>query len=125
MTVRRGSYMTAAPWKYPDEFVEALGAAGVAVAPDVAPSAAREAFDDAYKAELRRLRDRRRSGEVAREHYFDEVVALRKRFWLLTLPLEAWERICSRQSGLRDFEATRLRGQQTEGGAPTLPDDEG
>jgi hypothetical protein len=59
----------------------------------------RAAVDDLYKYELRRLRDRHRAGEVARASFAGEVVSLRKKYWILTLPAGAWERITAGTTG--------------------------
>jgi hypothetical protein len=55
----------------------------------------RDALNDLYRFELRRMRDRLRAGEMEKPEYLDRVVALRKKYWPLTLPLWAWERICA------------------------------
>jgi hypothetical protein len=47
-----------------------------------------------YRYELRTARDRLRAGAFEKSTYLDLVVALRKKYWLLTLPLAAWEKIC-------------------------------
>ena len=86
--------MTVAPWKYPPEFLDALGSAGLRPTPATPPALAREYLNDLYRFELRRLRDRHRAGEIARVDYIDHVIALRKKYWLLALSAKAWERIC-------------------------------
>jgi hypothetical protein len=40
------------------------------------------------------MRDELRAGAIEKAAYLDRVVALRKKYWPLTLPLDAWERIC-------------------------------
>jgi hypothetical protein len=42
------------------------------------------------------MRDRLRAGEFEKSQYLEMVVALRKKYWLLTLPLPAWEKICGK-----------------------------
>jgi hypothetical protein len=56
----------------------------------------RAALNDLYRYELRRMRDRLRAGEIVRLEYLDRVIALRKKYWPLTLQLPAWEKICGR-----------------------------
>lgn len=85
----------AAPWSYPPELLAALAPLGLAPRPTTPPALAREAVDDLYKYELRRLRDRLKRGDVVRANYSAAVIALRKRYWVLTLPLPVWERICT------------------------------
>jgi len=82
-------------WTYPPELGEALAALGFAPRPDTPPSFVRAAVDDLYKYELRRLRDRQRAGHVVKGEFAGQVVALRKKYWMLTLPAGAWERICA------------------------------
>ena len=78
-------------WTYPDELGEALLTFG--------PRVVRDALNDLYRFELRRMRDRLRAGLMERPEYLDRVVALRKKYWPLTLPLGAWERICRGRIG--------------------------
>jgi hypothetical protein len=94
--------MTAASWSYPPELAEALERFGFRPRPDTPPALVREALHDQYRYQLRRVRDDLRAGRVARPAYLDRVVALRKRYWPLTLPLPAWERICIDDSAMSD-----------------------
>lgn len=80
---------------YPPEFLESLATFGLAPTPATPPSLTRGALNDLYRVELRLLRQRLLRGEVVRDRYHDAVVAVRRRYWLLTLPLVAWERICA------------------------------
>ena len=80
-------------WTYPPELVEGLSLIGVAATPAMAPAATREIADDLYRDELRRLRVRLLTGEFDRAHYVELIIAARKKFWVLTLPLQAWEKI--------------------------------
>ena len=85
-------------WSYPEELLAALIPLGLAPTERTAPAFAREAVDELYKYELRRLRDQLRAGDVERANYLGRVIALRKKYWVLTLPLSAWEKICARTS---------------------------
>ena len=82
-------------WSYPPEFLEALARLGLAPTPTTPPALVRGAVNDLYRYELRRLRDRLRAGDVERSRYLDLVVDLRKQYWLLSLQVPAWERICA------------------------------
>jgi hypothetical protein len=82
-------------WFYPPDFLEALGSFGLAPRAETPPALVREALNDLYRFELRRMRERLRAGDIARADYLDRVIALRKRYWPLSLPLTAWERICT------------------------------
>ena len=86
--------MTPSRWTYPDELLAALGDLGLAPTPATPPAAVRDALNDLYRYELRRLRDRLLAGGVAKSDYLDLVVALRKKYWPLTMPLDVWEKLC-------------------------------
>lgn len=93
MTVTE-SYRSGPRWTYPPELREALASLGLAPRSDTPPALVREAADELYKYQLRRLRDRQRAGAVAKAELTEAVVQLRRKYWVLTLPLGAWERIC-------------------------------
>jgi hypothetical protein len=90
--------MTTGLWTYPAELREALAGLGLAPTDRIPPAVVRDAANDLYRYELRRLRDRYRAGEMTRSSFLDRVVWLRKKYWVLTLPLSAWVRICSTTS---------------------------
>lgn len=81
-------------WIYPPEFIEALGGFGLAPTPETPPALLRDALSDLYRYELRSMRDRLRAGRIEKADYHGLVIATRKRYWPLTLPLPAWEKIC-------------------------------
>ena len=81
-------------WTYPAEWLDALGTFGLAPRPATPPRFVRDALNDLYRYEIRRLRDRLRSGIVAKPDYIGLVIALRKKYWLLSLVPEAWETVC-------------------------------
>jgi hypothetical protein len=81
-------------WTYPPEFIEALAGHGLSPRADTTPALLRGALNDLYRYEIRRLRSRLLVGEFERPQYLDLVVHLRKKYWLLTLQLPAWEKIC-------------------------------
>jgi hypothetical protein len=81
-------------WTYPPEFLETLARLGLAPRADTPPSVVRNAVDELYKIELRRLRGRYLRGEIAKADLAAQVIGLRQKYWLLTLPASAWERIC-------------------------------
>jgi len=86
--------MTDRSWTYPDELRSALVGLGLAPTSRTPPALVRDALNDLYRYELRRMRDRLRAGEIEKASYIDRVIALRKHYWPLTLPLPAWEEIC-------------------------------
>ncbi len=90
--------MSGGPWSYPPELGEALTAFGLAPGPATPPALTRDALSDLYRYELRRLRDRLKAGQVDKADYQNLVIALRKRYWPLSLTPAAWDDICSRGS---------------------------
>lgn len=86
--------MTVESWTYPPEFLIALGPLGLAPRGSTPPSVVRDALNDLYRYELRRMREVLRRGAMEKSEYIDRVIALRKKYWPLTLSLDAWERIC-------------------------------
>jgi hypothetical protein len=91
--------MTDTEWQYPAELVDALLTFGLRPTAMTPPSIVRDALNDLYRYELRRMRDELRAGLVVKTDYVARVVALRKHYWPLTLPLAAWERICRESRG--------------------------
>jgi len=81
-------------FRYPEELLAALGAFGLAPRETTPPEVVRDALNDLYRFELRRMRDRLRAGHIAAADYHGLVVALRKKYWPLSLTLDAWHRIC-------------------------------
>jgi hypothetical protein len=87
--------MTTSVWNYPEELLAAVSAFGLAPGHATPPAVVRDALNDLYRYELRRMRDRLRAGDIAKPDYLDLVIALRKKYWPLTLTLDAWERLCA------------------------------
>ncbi len=81
-------------WIYPSELRQALAEFGLAPTAETPPSLLRDALNDLYRYELRRMRDRLRAGGIPKNDYHRVVIAARKRYWPLSLPLPAWEKIC-------------------------------
>ena len=76
----------------PDPFtiLEELAKHGLAPKPDTSPALLREQINDLYRFEIRRLRDRCRAGEFTTRELPARVVELRKRYMLLSIPVERW-----------------------------------
>jgi hypothetical protein len=87
--------MSDASWKYPDELRDALAPLGLLPTAQTPPAIVREQLNDLYRFELRRRRDQLLAGVFPKAEYLERVIALRKRYWPLSLPLVAWERICA------------------------------
>lgn len=75
---------------YRPEILEALAAHGLRPGPGTTPRFLRDAVNDLYRHEIRRLRNRCRAGEFPVVDLSAHVVALRRRYLLLSTPLERW-----------------------------------
>lgn len=76
--------------RYRPDVLEELARHGLAPRPDTPPPRLREQINDLYRIEIRKLRDRCRSGEFPTQDLPGHVVALRKRYLLLSIPLATW-----------------------------------
>jgi hypothetical protein len=81
------------PWSYPEELLAALVRLGLAPSASTAPLVVRDALNDLYRYELRRLRDRFVAGKLRKPEFLATVIALRKKYWPLTLQPDAWEKL--------------------------------
>ena len=77
-------------YEYAPEALEILAGHGLCPSADTPPAVVREALSDLYRYEIRRLKQRLLAGIVAKEHYIDHVIELRKQYWLLSIPSERW-----------------------------------
>lgn len=75
---------------YHPEILDALATHGLRPRADTPPTRLREAVNDLYRHEIRRLRDRCRAREFPVSELAPRVVALRRRYLLLSTPLERW-----------------------------------
>jgi hypothetical protein len=75
---------------YRPRVLEELIRHGLCPLPDTAPQQLRDAVRDLYKYEIKRLRDELLAGKFPKNEYADRVIALRRRYSLLSLPLEIW-----------------------------------
>lgn len=82
--------MSGAVPRYAPAILAALAGHGLAPRADTAPQALRDAINDLYRYEIRRLRDRCRAGEFPSSALAGHVVQLRRRYVLLSIPLERW-----------------------------------
>jgi hypothetical protein len=79
-------------YEYAPEALEVLAGHGLCPGPDTRPAAVRDALNDLYRYEIRRLRRRLLAGEFPKAEYLDHVVGLRRRYWLLSVPVDNWVR---------------------------------
>jgi hypothetical protein len=77
-------------YTYRDEVLDGLASHGLVPRPDTSPDQLRDAVRDLYRYEIRALRDRLIAGEFPKHDYAGRVVALRRRYWLLSMPLPLW-----------------------------------
>lgn len=75
---------------YRPEVLAALARHGLMPGPGTSPARLREFLNDFYRRDLRRLRDRLVQREFPRREYATRVTALRRRYPLLSLPVELW-----------------------------------
>ena len=85
----------ATSWSYPPELRSALTSFGLAPTPVTPPVFVRDALSDLYRYEIRRLRLRLLADAFPKSDYIGLVIALRKKYWPLTMTPEVWERVCA------------------------------
>jgi len=77
-------------YRYRAHILEALSEHGLVPGPTTAPQFLRDAVNDLYRYEIRRLRDALLDRRIPKPEYASHVVALRKRYLLLSVPLDRW-----------------------------------
>ena len=70
--------------------LDALAGHGLVPRPDTSPQQLRDAVRDLYRYEIKRLRLSLLDGHIAKRDYADHVVALRRKYPLLSAPMEQW-----------------------------------
>jgi hypothetical protein len=78
------------PYRYHGEVLEILAGHGLSPTGDTPPSLVRSALSDLYRYEIRALRDSLLAGRVRKERYIDHVIELRRKYWLLSVPVDRW-----------------------------------
>ncbi len=81
-------------YTYRQQILDELAGHGLIPRPDTPPQSLRDAVRDLYKYEIRRLRDRLIAGEIRKRDYAGHVVALRKRYRVLSIPMALWTDDC-------------------------------
>ncbi|MGQ0734542.1 MAG: hypothetical protein ACT4QD_12915 [Acidobacteriota bacterium] len=76
--------------RYKPDVLAELSRHGLRPQPGTPPQRLREQINDLYRIEIRRLRDRCRAGEFPPRELPAHVVELRKRYVLLSIPVELW-----------------------------------
>ncbi|HEX6163699.1 MAG TPA: hypothetical protein VFZ31_10055 [Vicinamibacterales bacterium] len=72
------------------EVLEALANHGLRPRADTRLALLREQINDLYRVEIRKLRDQCRAGEFPTTELAPRVVELRKRYMLLSIPVDRW-----------------------------------
>ena len=77
-------------YRYDARVLDALAGHGLVPRPGTSPQQLRDAVRDLYRYEIKRLRVSLLAGHIAKRDYADHVVALRRNYPLLSIPMESW-----------------------------------
>ena len=77
-------------YRYYDWILDALAGHGLAPRDETPPSPLRDAVSDLYRYEIRRLRQSLLAGRIPKAEYAAHVVALRRRYLILSVPTTQW-----------------------------------
>ena len=99
--------------------LEALAEHGLRPGADTPVALLREQINDLYRFEIRRLRDRCRAGEFTTQSCRARVVELRKRYLLLSIPVERWLVETSARYWRAGLKSRLLRKSRLQDPAPT------
>ena len=80
-------------YSYPPRVLQELARHGLRPLETTSPQQLRDAVRDLYLFEIRRLRGELLRGRIPRPEYAGHVIQLRKRYPLLSIPLEQWQGI--------------------------------
>jgi len=78
------------PFTYRDEVLEELAAHGLRPGDESPPQLLRDALRDLYKYEIKVLRSRFLAGHFPKHDFAAKVIELRRRYPLLSVPIELW-----------------------------------
>ncbi len=76
--------------RFRSEILEELARHGLRPSAETSTAQLREQINDLYRYEIRKLRDRCRAGEFSTKDLPKHVVELRKRYMLLSIPMDSW-----------------------------------
>ena len=77
-------------YRYRREVIDALARHGLAPGRDTPPQLLRDALNDLYRYEIRRLRLRLLRKDFPRSEYVPKVLGLRAKYLLLSMPMAEW-----------------------------------
>ena len=83
-------------YDYEPAVLDGLAGHGLKPLSRTSPQFLRDAVRELYRYEIKALRNALLAGRIPKPEYANHVIALRKRYWLLSVPLQLWTR---RQSG--------------------------
>lgn len=76
--------------RFKPDVLDELARHGLRPGPETTPARLREQINELYRIEIRKLRDRCRAGEFSKRELPARVIALRKRYVLLSIPVARW-----------------------------------
>ena len=79
-------------YAYTPEVLEELAIHGLRPGPETPPQLLRDLMRDLYKYEIRVLKARLLAREFPKDEYAGRVIQLRRRYPLLSIPMELWTR---------------------------------
>ena len=77
-------------YRYRPEVIAALARHGLAPQAQTAPQFLRDAINDLYRFEIRRLRAELLHGSFPKAEYVPRVLDLRGKYLLLSMPMDEW-----------------------------------
>jgi hypothetical protein len=90
-------------YDYEPAVLDGLAGHGLKPLPRTSPQFLRDAVRELYRYEIKALRNALLSGRIPKADYANHVIALRKRYWLLSVPLQLWMRRDSGSGGPADI----------------------
>ena len=79
-------------YDYEAVVLDGLAGHGLKPLPRTSPQFLRDAVRELYRHEIKALRNALLAGRFPKADYANRVIALRKRYWLLSVPLQLWTR---------------------------------
>ena len=90
-------------YDYEPAVLDGLTGHGLKPLPRTSPQFLRDAVRELYRYEIKALRNALLAGRIPKADYANHVIALRKRYWLLSVPLQLWMRPDSGSGGPADI----------------------
>ena len=79
-------------YDYEPQVLDGLARHGLKPLSHTSPQFLRDAVRELYRYEIKTLRNNLLAGRVPKSDYANQVIALRRRYWLLSVPLQLWTR---------------------------------